>query len=302
MTRNILECKLAGITFKSPVILASGILGTNGDIMLRVAKHGAGGAVLKSVSLTPKEGYINPTIVKLNESVINAMGLPNPGIDNFTTEIKKAKKSGIPIIVSIFGNSENEFAEVAIKAEMAGADIIELNVSCPQAKVGLIGQNAEATRRVTEAVKNAVKVPVFVKLTPNVTDIAEIASACEDAGADGITAINTVKAMAIDIDVFKPILSNKFGGLSGRSIKPIAVRCVYEIYEKVDIPIIGVGGIFDWRDAVEMMLAGASAVQIGTALIKGVEIFNEINLGIKRYLSDKGFGSLSEIIGLAHRS
>jgi len=187
----------------------------------------------------------------------------------------------------------------------AGADAVELNVSCPHVKEtgSEIGQNPKILTEVVEKVKAVVDKPVFVKLSPNVTSIAETAEAAVKAGADAITAINTVKAMAIDTETAMPILSNKIGGLSGPAIKPIAIRCVYEIYEHVKVPIIGCGGITNWRDAVEFLLAGATAVQIGTAVaLKGPNVFKIVAQGIDAYLKKKGFRSVNEIVGLSHRS
>jgi len=232
------------------------------------------------------------------------MGLPNPGIKNFAKEIVEAKKIGVPIIVSIFGFSADEFAPVAKEAAKNGADALELNVSCPHVeKTGAeIGQNPQLVAEIVKEVKKTVNIPVIVKLTPNVNDICEIATAAADAGADAITAVNTLKAMAIDVETMQPILANKIGGLSGAAIKPIALRCVFEIYRVVKVPVIGCGGITNWQDAVEFLLAGASAVQIGTAIaLNDIEVFRAVARGIDRYLRRKGFGSVREIVGLAHR-
>ncbi len=296
-----ISVSIAGLHLRNPTMLASGVLGMSGKLLKRVASAGAGAVVTKSIGPKPRPGHPNPTFVELPYGYLNAMGLPNPGIDEFVQEIKIAKESGVPVIVSVFGQSPEEFAYVAERAEKAGASAIEVNVSCPHAEVGLIGQDPVLTREVVRSVKERVKIPVFVKLTPNVTDITEIACAAEKAGADAVTAINTVKAMYIDIESAKPVLSNKIGGLSGPAIKPIAIRCVYEIYESVRIPIIGVGGIQNWKDAVEFFLAGASAIQVGSGVIMGLNIFRDICGGIKRYLERKGFTKLREIIGLAHR-
>ncbi|MEM3536386.1 MAG: DUF561 domain-containing protein, partial [Candidatus Bathyarchaeia archaeon] len=186
----------------------------------------------------------------------------------------------------------------------AGADAVELNVSCPHVKEtgSEVGQNPKLVAEVVSKVKASVKRPVFVKLSPNVTSIVDIAEAAVGAGADVITAINTVKAMAIDAETARPILSNRVGGLSGTAVKPIALRCVYEIYENVKVPVIGCGGITNWRDAVEFLLAGASAVQIGTAIaLKGANVFGAVARGIENYLKKKGFKSVNEIVGLSHR-
>jgi dihydroorotate dehydrogenase (NAD+) catalytic subunit len=296
---------LAGLKLANPTMLASGILGLSAESLGNIVKNGAGAVVTKSVGFRPRKGYPNPTVVQASCGIINAMGLPNPGINEFVKEIHKAKSFGVPVIVSVYGFSAEEYTKVAKKAVNAGADAVELNVSCPHVKEtgSEIGQNPEILAEVVRKVKASVEKPVFVKLSPNVTDIAEIAEVAANAGADALTAINTVKAMAIDTETAMPILSNKTGGLSGPAIKPIAVRCVYEIYERVKVPIIGCGGITNWRDAVEFLLAGATAIQIGTAIAqKGPNVFKAVTRGINSYLKRKGFKSVKEIVGLSHRS
>jgi len=286
-------------------MLASGVLGLSAESLGNIVMGGAGAIVTKSVGLKPRNGYANPTIVQTSYGLINAMGLPNPGISEFVKEIREAKSFGVPVIVSVYGFSAQEYATIAKKAVDAGADAVELNVSCPHVKQtgSEIGQNPKILAEVVRKVKTVVEKPVFVKLSPNVTTIAEIAEAAAKAGADALTAINTVKAMAIDTETTVPILSNKIGGLSGPAIKPVAVRCVYEIYERVTMPIIGCGGITDWRDAVEFLLAGATAVQIGTAIaLKGPNVFKKVTRGIDAYLKRKGFESVNEIVGLSHCS
>jgi dihydroorotate dehydrogenase (NAD+) catalytic subunit len=287
-------------------MLASGILGYSAETLKSIVEGGAGAVVTKSVGLKPRVGYANPTIVQTSCGLINAMGLPNPGIDEFVKEIREAKTVlNVPLIVSVYGFSAEEYATVAKKAVDAGANAVELNVSCPHVREtgSEVGQNPKILAEVVGKVKAVVDKPVFVKLSPNVTSIAETAEAAVKAGAKAITAINTVKAMAIDTETGMPILSNKIGGLSGQAIKPIAVRCVYEIYEQVKVPIVGCGGITNWRDAVEFLLAGAKAVQIGTAVaIKGPNVFKAVNQGIDAYLKRNDFRSVDEIVGLSHRS
>jgi len=286
-------------------MLASGILGYSADTLENIVEGGAGAVVTKSIGLKPRMGYANPTVVQVDCGLINAMGLPNPGIDEFVKEIRQIKKVlNSPLIVSVYGFSEKEYASVSKKAVEAGADALELNISCPHVKEtgSEIGQNPAVLSEVVRKVKATVAKPVFVKLSPNVTSIMETAEAAAEAGADALTAINTVKAMTIDAETAMPILSNKTGGLSGAAIKPIAVRCVYEIYESVKVPIIGCGGVTDWRDAVEFMLAGATAVQIGTAVAtEGACVFGQITNGVEAYLKKKGFRSVNEIVGLSHR-
>lgn len=299
-----LAIEIAGLKLANPTMLASGILGLSGLTLKRVADAGAGAVVTKSVGLEPREGYPNPTVVQAECGLLNAVGLPNPGVHSFGEEICEAKELGVPIIVSVYGFSSEEFAEAARVAVEAGADAIELNVSCPHVeKTGAeIGQSPRLVAEIVKKVKGRVDKPVFTKLTPNVADIAKVAKAAAEAGADAITAINTVRAMTIDVETARPILANKIGGLSGTAIKPIAVRCVYEVYREVDIPVIGCGGISTWRDAVEFMLAGASAVQIGTAIaFNGLDVFKSVTKGVDAYLKKRGFRSVKEIVGLSHR-
>ena len=300
-----LQVEIANLKFRNPVLLAAGVLGMTAESLIRVAEAGAGGLVTKSVGLKPRRGYNNPTVVQVNCGLINAMGLPNPGIKAFSREIEQVKHEvEVPLIVSIYGFSAEEYAEAAYLAVKAGADAVELNVSCPHVEKtgGEIGQNPELLAKVVKNVKRRVSCPVFVKLSPNVSDIAYLAETAVKAGADAITAINTVRAMKIDVKTGRPILANRIGGLSGPAIKPIAVRCIYEIYEHVRVPIFGCGGISNWRDAIELILAGACAVQIGTAIaVKDLEVFRTIPKGIEKYIRRKGFRSVKEIVGLSHR-
>ena len=300
-----LATEVAGLKLANPTMLAAGILGLTGSSLRSVVDAGAGAVVTKSVGLKPREGYRNPTVVQVEGGLLNAIGLPNPGVRHFGEEIGEVKETGVPIIVSVYGFSSGEFAKVAEAAVEAGADALELNVSCPHVeKTGAeIGQDPRLVAEVVRKVKNRVNKPVFVKLTPNVASIAEVAEAVVEAGADAITAINTVRAMAIEIETTRPLLANKIGGLSGPAIKPIAVRCIYEVYRGVDVPVIGCGGITTWRDAVEFILAGASAVQIGTAIaFKGLGVFKSVTRGIDAYVKKKGFRNVKEIVGLAHKN
>ena len=307
MESNLLRTNLAGLALQNPTILASGVLGYSAESLNRVAKGGAGALVSKSIGIEPRAGYPNPTVVQAEAGLINAMGLPNPGVDVYAEEIKYAKTIlRVPLIVSVFGYSADEYAKVAEKAVAAGADAVELNVSCPHVQFtgAEIGQNQRLLAQVVEKVKAAVSKPVIVKLTPNVADIAATAKAAVEAGADALTAVNTLKAMAIDPETMRPVLSNIKGGLSGPAVKPVALRCVYDIREELpDVPIIGCGGVSDWRDAVEFFLAGASAVQVGTAVaLEDTDVFQSITKGVEVYLRKKHFGSVKEIVNLAHRS
>lgn len=295
-----LTCEAGGLKLSNPTILAAGVLGTTGASLKRVAKMGAGAVVTKSIGTEPKYGHPNPSMVRLECGYINAMGLPNPSYKHFSSELVIAKDSGVPVIASIFGADEKEFVEVA--KGLPGADAYELNVSCPHAKgFGMqLGCDVCMVENITRAVKDAVSVPVWVKLTPNVTDIRDIGLAAQRGGADAVVAANTVKAIAIDIDTGYPILGNVFGGLSGPAIKPIAVRAVYDLYGSLDIPVIGAGGISNWADAVEFMMAGACAVEIGSAVYENIGVFASVSMGISDYLDRKGM-KLSDLIGLSHR-
>ncbi|WP_457752984.1 dihydroorotate dehydrogenase [Thermococcus sp.] len=296
----MLSIEVAKLKLENPLILASGIADMTPDLLRRAHKEGAGAVVTKSIGIEPRRGYENPTIVELLYGLINAMGLPNPGWEAFYEEFKN-EKFDFPVIVSIFGKDEREFAFLAEKLSEV-ADAFELNLSCPHAKgYGMeIGQNPEMVYKVVKAVKDATDKPVIAKLTPNIDDITKIGLAAERAGADAVSAINTVKAVAIDIYARRPILSNKVGGYSGPGIKPIALRAVYDLAKALDIDIIGVGGIMTWQDAVEFLMAGAKALQIGTAIsLRGFKVFKEINEGIGRFLNEEGFNSIEEIVGIA---
>ena len=282
-------------------MLASGILGISYDVLERVYDAGAGAVISKSISINPREGYKNPTIVKVNCGFINAIGLANPGYEYFAKEIKDCK---IPLIVNLVGSKEEEFVTMVKRFDVLNIIGYEVNLSCPHVeKVGLeVGDDLELVYRIIKSIKGISNKPLIAKLGLGASNMLDVARVARDAGADAITAINTIRAMHINIDTCKPVLSNKVGGLSGPAIKPIAVRCVYELYNSVDIPIIGCGGIADWRDAVEFMLAGASAIQIGSMIsVSWLNIFNDINDGIRCYLDRKGFKSVMELVGIASR-
>lgn len=294
-----LSVDVGGLILQNPVMLAAGILGTTGASLRRAALAGAGGVVTKSIGSDPREGHPGPTVVQVECGLLNAMGLPNPGFREFQKEIDVAKTSGVPVVASIFGSSAAEFARIARGLK---PDAFELNLSCPHAeKYGSeLGRYPDLVEAVTGAVKASANVPVWVKLTPNTADIVELGRAAQSGGADAVVAINTLKAMAIDIETGYPILGNKFGGLSGSAVKPVAVRCVYELASNLDIPVIGVGGVSCWEDAAEMMMAGAKAVQVGTALYKGYEVFKEITDGLSSYLDRKSLG-LEDLGNMAGR-
>ena len=299
-----LATEIAELKLANPTMLAAGVLGLTGSFLRKVVEAGAGAVVTKSLGLKPREGYPNPTVVQVDCGLLNAMGLPNPGVRHFGEEIREVKETRVPVIVSIYAFSSEEFAKAAEVAVDVGADALELNVSCPHVEEtgAEIGSDPELVAKVVRKVKNEIDKPVFVKLTPNVANIVEAAKMAVEAGADAITAINTVRAMAIEIETTRPLLANKIGGLSGPAIRPIAVRCVYEIYREVDVPVIGCGGITDSRDAVEFILAGASAIQIGSAIaFKGLRVFKSVTRGIDDYVKKKDFGRVKDIVGLSHR-
>jgi dihydroorotate dehydrogenase (NAD+) catalytic subunit len=297
-----MSVEFAGIKLPNPTILASGILGVSGEIMIRAGRAGAGAVVSKSFNAKGREGYRNPSFIEVPGGFLNALGIPNPGMDEMREEIETVSKAGVPVIASVFGFDAEEFAAAAAMGEKGGAIAVELNVSCPHVKeVGVeIGQRPKIVAEVTRTVKDRVRIPVFVKLSPNVTDVTEVAKAAESAGADAITAVNTALGMAVDVDSGYPILGGVLGGLSGPALHPIAVRAVYQIRRAVNIPIIGVGGVQDWRGAIEMMMVGASAVQIGSAVTtRGLGIFRDVTMGMAKFLEAKGLSSVRDSVGTA---
>ena len=300
---DLLSVNLAGLQLRNPTMLASGFLGISQDVFNRLYRMGAGAIVSKSISIEPIEGYRNPTVLSLGESsYINAVGLANPGAEAFSREI--ASNRNVPIIVSLVGSSDNEFPSMIKKLD--GLTILgyEINLSCPHvAKMGMeVGDDPEMVSAIIKKVRSSTHKPIIIKVGIGSIDVVKIAQVAKDAGADAITAINTIRAMAINIETMMPVLSNRIGGLSGTSIKPVGVRCVYEISKSLGIPVIGCGGIFTWEDAVEFMLAGASAVQLGSVIgYKGLSAFTNITTGIKKYLERKGLKSAMEIVGLAHK-
>jgi dihydroorotate dehydrogenase (NAD+) catalytic subunit len=300
-----LAVEICGLRLKNPTILAAGILDETGASMRSIADAGAGAIVTKSIGREPREGHGNPSVVELSFGLINAMGLPNPGIELFADEVKEAKKGGIPIIGSVFAGTEDELAELASMMERAGADAVELNLSCPHAKGygAEIGSTPELVELICRKAKKAARIPVIAKLTPNTSSIASLAKAAEKGGADALVAINTLKAMAISPEAGLPVLANKYGGLSGAAIRPVGVRCVYEIYEAVKIPIIGVGGVSSGRDALEYIMAGATAVQIGTGVwTDGPEVFGKVNRELLRFMESRGYETVRDMVGVAHRA
>jgi dihydroorotate dehydrogenase (NAD+) catalytic subunit len=297
-----LHVQIAGLQIRNPTILASGILGISYEVFKRVYESGAGALVSKSISVQPMEGYRNPTVVALENGYINAVGLSNPGVDAFVKEI--ACNEDLPIIVNLVGSSEEEFASMVKKFDNLKVLAYELNLSCPHvAKVGLeVGDDPELVSRIVKSMKANTKKPVIAKVGLGASDIVETARVARDSGVDAITAINTIRAMTINVETGMPVLSNKIGGLSGKAIKPVAIRCVYEISKNLGIPVIGCGGVYTWEDAAEFMLAGASAVQMGSVIgEKWLGTFRKITAGLSSYLKRREMKSAMELVGIAHK-
>lgn len=284
-------------------MLASGILGISQSIFERLYHENIGAIVTKSISVKPMKGYPNPTVIPLGGgSYLNAVGLSNPGVDAFSRELSENKI--IPIFISLVGSSEKEFSKMVKAFDALNILGYEINLSCPHvSKMGMeVGDDPEAVNEIVKTVRVNTNKPISVKVGVGSIDVVELARVAVDAGADIITAINTLRAMSIDIETMMPILSNRIGGLSGNAIKPIGIRCVYEISKKLEVPVIGCGGASSWKDVVEYMIAGASAVQIGSVLgSRGPRIFNQITTELKKYVKKKQLKNIGEIIGISHK-
>ncbi len=304
-----LSTKLGKLNLKNPLILAAGILGTNAELLKRIAENGAGAVTTKSFSINGRKGYENPTVIELTENgqkigLLNAIGLSNPGFEKFKEELEKFKSYNLDtkLIASIFGTID-EFPNLAGMTENF-TDAIEIDVSCPHVDDS-ISKNPKILKNLIKEIKGIIAKPLIVKISPNVTDIKEIAKAAIDGGCDALAAINTVRAMKIDINFAKPVLANKFGGYSGIGIKPIAMAKIYEIYsmmkkENLNVPIIGIGGITTGEDAIEMLMAGASAVGIGSAIRdRGTDVFKKISAEMDKFMSEHNYKTIEEIKGIA---
>jgi dihydroorotate dehydrogenase (NAD+) catalytic subunit len=298
----MLSIDLAGIYLRNPLLLASGFLGISQEVFNRLYNDGLGAIVSKSISVSPLEGYKGPTVVYLGEKgYLNAVGLANPGSDVFAQEIMNNQ---IPLVVSIVGSSQSDFQKLINKFDKLNILAYEVNLSCPHVeKMGMeVGDDPDLVTKIIKTIKTRTKKPVIIKVGIGKSDVLKLATIIQESGADAITAINTIRAMAINVETGMPILSNRVGGLSGIPLKPIGVRCVYEIFKKVNIPVIGCGGIFTWEDAIEYILAGATAIELGSVIgYKGLKVFNQIKLGITRYLQKKDYKNVKEIVGLAHK-
>ncbi|HOQ37817.1 MAG TPA: dihydroorotate dehydrogenase [Acetivibrio sp.] len=299
--KNIdLSVEIAGVKFSNPVIAASGTFGFGREFGDFIDLNAIGGISVKGLTLEKRQGNRPPRIAETPAGILNSVGLQNPGVKAFIEEeIPFLKRFNTRIIANIAGNTIEDYCAMAEMLSDTDIDAIELNVSCPNVKKGCVafGNSPEGIREITGRVKKYCKKPLIVKLTPNVTDIKEIAIAAEDAGADALSLINTILGMAIDIHRKRPILANNMGGLSGPAVKPIAVRMVYEVANVVKIPVIGMGGISSGEDAVEFMLAGASAVMVGTANFINPRACVDVVEGIKQYLCRYNHSSVHEIIG-----
>lgn len=292
--------KLAGVTFKNPILTASGTFGSGQEYAQFVDLNKLGGVVTKGVANVPWEGNPTPRVAEVYGGMLNAIGLQNPGIDVFVErDIPFLTKYDTRIIVNVCGRSEADYVEVVERLADQPVDLLEINISCPNVKEGGIafGQDPKAAAAITKAVKAVAKQPVVMKLSPNVTDIAYMAQAVEAAGADAVSLINTLTGMKIDVKKRKFALANKTGGLSGPAVHPVAVRMVYQVAQAVKIPIIGMGGVMSAEDALELMLAGATAVSVGTANFTNPCITEEIIEGIREYMAEQDVDDITELIG-----
>ncbi len=294
-----LSINFAGIKLKNPVLTASGTFGYGYESADLIPLKKLGGIVAKTITLEPKEGNPQPRIAEVASGMLNTIGLQNIGVKAFVEEpLEQLKKTGVPVFVSVAGATAEEYAEtVKILSKQNGIAGIELNLSCPNLKKKIVCTDLPLMEDVIKKVKRISKVPVIAKLSPLVTDISELAYATQKAGADGVTLANTYPAMAIDVKTFKPKLSTIKGGMSGPCIKPMAVRCVYDAYQNIDIPILGCGGISSAEDAVEFMLAGATCVSVGSATLAEPNVLVKIIGGIEQIMKEKKIKSLKNIIG-----
>ncbi len=295
-----LSVKIAGVEFKNPVIPASGAFGYGREYERFYPLSNLGGISIKGTTATKRPGNLPPRIAETYSGMLNSVGLQNPGIDHFIKiEFPNLKKKDTVIIANIAGSTVDEYVGIAKKLDATDVDMIEVNISCPNVKEGgaAFGTSCESAANVTKEIRRITTKPLIVKLSPNVTSISDIAKAVEAEGADSVSLINTLLGMRIDINSKKPILHNNVGGISGPAIFPLAVRMVWQVANAVKIPVIGMGGISTWEDAVEMMLAGASAVQVGAALFSNPYAPLEIIEGLNAYLDNNKISSIKDIIG-----
>lgn len=295
-----LAVKFAGVDFKNPLIPASGAFGYGREFEHFYPLSTLGGISVKGTTGTKRNGNLPPRIAETPSGILNSVGLQNPGVDHFIKiELPNLKTKDTVIIANIAGSTADEYREIAEKLENTDVDMIEVNISCPNVKAGgaAFGVTCEGASQITKIVRAATKKPVMMKLSPNVTNIAEIAKAVEAEGADAVSLINTLLGMRIDIKTRRPILHNNVGGLSGPAVFPVAVRMVWQVANAVKIPVCGMGGISTWQDAVEMMMAGASTFQIGAALFADPMTPVKIIEGLEKYVQHNGLNNLQEIVG-----
>lgn len=294
------QVNLAGVTLKNPVMTASGTFGSGMEFSRFVDLSLLGGVVTKGVSVVPWEGNPTPRVMETTGGMLNAIGLQNPGLDVFLErDLPFLEQFDTRRIVNVCGHSPEEYIAAVERLNHSSADILEINISCPNVKAGGItfGTDPVMVESITSRLKSISKKPVFMKLSPNVTDITEIARAAEAGGADGISLINTLLGMKIDINRRTFALANKTGGLSGPAVKPVAVRMVYQVSKAVSVPIIGMGGIASADDAIEFLMAGATAVSVGTANFRNPKVTADIVLGIESFMKAHGIDDINEIIG-----
>jgi dihydroorotate dehydrogenase (NAD+) catalytic subunit len=294
--------EIAGLRWKNPVTVGSGIYAPWDPRLTAVPLDALGAITVKSVTVRPRSGNPQPRVVQVAGGLLNSVGLANPGVEDAIAYLPPLRRFGVPVIASLAGESTEEFAFLARRLAGTGlVDALELNLSCPNVPRGLdFGQDPRLAAEVVEVVRSAVSLPVFAKLTPNCADVVAVARACEDAGAHALVLINTVLAMAIDVRTALPRTGTRTGGLSGPPIKPVAVRIVWDVYEAVRVPIIGMGGIATAEDALEFILAGASAVAVGTAAGLRPEVVREVVDGLEALVAERG-GELRDLVGLSHR-
>jgi len=297
---SMLAVNIAGIKMKTPVMTASGTFGFGLEYSDFVDLNQVGAIVVKGTTLVPKVGNSGRRIAETPAGMMNCIGLENPGVDEFITNtMPKLAAYQVPVIVNISGNTVEDYGELAARLDQSGIAGLEVNISCPNVKQGGIafGTCPESAAEVVREVKKKTSLPVIVKLSPNVTDVVLMARAVEDAGADAISLINTLLGMAIDIKTWRPVLGNTVGGLSGPAVKPVAVRMVWQVAKAVKVPIIGMGGIMNAEDAIEFILAGASAVAVGTANFVNPYVSVDVAEGIRDYLTKRGLTQVSDLVG-----
>lgn len=295
-----LRVNIAGVEFKNPVITASGTFGFGQEYARIYDISRLGGISCKGTTLHERPGNPAPRIAETPSGILNSVGLQNPGVDAFIRDdLPFLKKQNTVVIANIAGSQVEDYVETVHRLQGSGVDMIELNISCPNVKEGGVsfGTSAKSVENITKQVKAVAEQPLMIKLTPNVTDITETAAAAEAGGADAVSLINTITGMKIDINTRRPILKNNTGGMSGAAVFPVALRMVWQVANRVKIPVVGMGGITKWQDAVEMLLAGASAVQIGTANFTDAYTPLKVIAGINEYLDEHGEKSVSDIVG-----